>query len=159
MKFDDKWIGECRATLDCRQFGEVIHIDYLKSMHSSDSSKFDFDASREFGGDFVYELPILSPTTNLFLEYNFEKMRISESPFNNVFMVVDGVNDKGETIFYEAHELYHIRSEAFNEWKQLQMSLQLPKNNIKSFKIYIWNQGKQVFSVKNIDVRILHIQP
>jgi hypothetical protein len=159
LKFDDKWIGECRATLDCRQFGEVIHIDYLKPMHSSDSSKFDFDALREFGGDVVFELPNLSPYTNLFLEYNFEKMRISETPFDAVYMVVDGVNEQGETIFYEAHELYHIRSEAFNEWKPLQMSLQLPKDNIKSFKIYIWNQGKQVFSVKNIDVRILHIQP
>ncbi len=159
LKFDDKWIGECNATLDCRQFGEVIHIDYLKPMHSSDSSKFDFDSSREFGGDVIFELTNLPPTTNLFLEYNFEKIRISESPFNDVYMVVDGTNDQGKTVFYEAHELYHIRSEAFNEWKPLQMSLQLPKDNIKSYKIYIWNQGKHHFKVKNIDVRILHIQP
>jgi hypothetical protein len=159
LKFDDKWIGECNATLDCQQYGEVHHIDYLKPLQIPDSGEFEFDASREFGGDVVFEIPSLSPTTNLFLEYNFEKMRISESPFNDVYMVVDGTNEQGETVFYEAHELYHIRSEAFNKWKLLLMSLQLPKDNIKSYKIYIWNQGKHHFKVKNIDVRILQIQP
>jgi hypothetical protein len=159
LKFDDKWKGECKATLDGRQYGEVVHIEYLKPITNLEEPEFVFNENREFGGDVIYEIPNLDPKTQLFLEYNFEKIRFSSTPFNDVYLVVDGTNDKGETVFYEAHELYHIRSEAFNEWKPLKMSLQLSRTDIKTYKIYIWNQGRQVFNLKNIDAQIQHILP
>jgi hypothetical protein len=159
LKFDDKWIGECNATLDGRQFGKVVHTDYLRPFNEPQEPEIHFSRERAFGGDVLYILPVLDETTALFLEVNYEKYRISEEPFNEVLFVVDGLNDSEQTVYYEARPLYHIRSEAFEQWKLLNLTLQLPKNDISTFKFYIWNAGQREFKVKNIDLRIHHIKP
>lgn len=159
LKFDDEWKGECKATLDCRQFGTIIHIDYLRPVNENIEPQVDFDETREFGADIQFNTKDVNPKAHLFVEYFYDKIRNNDDTFNNVYFVVDGVNDKGETIFYEAHELYQIRSEALNEWKSLEISLQLSNVNIVSYKMYIWNQGRHSFSVKNSEVRIYQILP
>ncbi len=158
LKFDDKWKGECHAILDAQQFGKVIHTDYPRPLEDSQDDIV-FDANRAFGGDVHYYVPQLSDKTALFLEFTYEKYRMSDAQFNDVFFVVDGVNANGETVFYEAHPLYHIRSEAHLHWKPLQLTLQLPNKDIHLFKLYVWNLGQHAFKLRNLDVRIHHIQP
>jgi hypothetical protein len=159
LKWDDKYIGECDATLDIRQFGKIRDIQYLRPQNFEQEPILHFDQSKEFGGDAAYVLPELAPETHLFLEYNFTKKRISTSTFEDVFMVVVGEDKIGNQVFYEASKLYQIRSEAFNEFKPLQITLQLPKENVSVFKFYIWNKGKQEFEIKDIDIRIVQIMP
>jgi hypothetical protein len=159
LKFDDKWKGECNATLDCRQFGKVVQTDYLRPINDQLELEIHFSRDRAFGGDVHYEVPRLDETTVLFLEVKYDKYRISEEPFNEVLFVVDGINEHEETVYYEARPLYHIRSEAYQHWKSLNLTLQLPKHQVSQYKFYIWNSGQRAFKVKNIDLRIHHIRP
>lgn len=159
LKWDDKYIGECNATLDIRQFGEVTKIKYLRPKQFESEPTVFFNSDREFGADAEFIVPELNQHTHLFLEYNFKKKRISETTFNDVFLVIVGENEDGLQMFYQSCNLYHIRSEAFNEFKQLQMTLQLPKKDIVKFKFYIWNMGRQTFVLEDIDIRVQLIEP
>lgn len=159
LKWDDKYIGECNATLDIPQFGEVSATKYLRPKQFESEPSVLFDADREFGADAEFVVPKLNKHTHLFLDYNFKKKRISETIFNDVFLVIVGENKDGLQQFYQSCNLYQIRSEAFNEFKQLQMTLQLPKKDIVKFKFYIWNRGRQTFVLEDIDIRIQLIEP
>ena len=68
-------------------------------------------------------------------------------------MVIDAFRKDQNKRFYQAVALFNDRLEGKDNWAQLEFEGQV-YDNFQEFdfiKIYIWNQGKKVFEIKNIE--------
>jgi hypothetical protein len=100
------------------------------------------------------EKPLLKPRTNerLYYRVKIDKRQFEES-FGGVYLVIDAFRKDQNKRFYQAVALFNDRLEGKDNWAQLEFEGQV-YDNFQEFdfiKIYIWNQGKKVFEIKNIE--------
>lgn len=159
LKSSNEYVGECGGVHDIHQFGEVIHTDYKRPQSFEYEKEIFFDENREFGADLEYILPDNDPQTNFFLEFLYTKKREDDTPFNEVYLVTEGLNELNEQVEYRTYFLYDIRSEADHEYKSLKLEIQLKKEHIHHYKFYIWNKAGRKFKIKDLEYRIHWIKP
>ncbi|MGB0932700.1 MAG: hypothetical protein ACPGU5_00350 [Lishizhenia sp.] len=114
----------------------------------------DFGANKLFGLEANYKLN--DSAEDFYLEVDLEKKRSNYGDYRDVFLVVDGRNEKGETEVYKSYPLYNYCFEGEKEFVALRIKqiLMYEMSSVKSLKIYIWNKSKQNFIVKNAKIKL-----
>jgi hypothetical protein len=159
LKSSNDYVGECGGVHDIHQFGEIIHTDYKRHSNYYQEKEISFDETVAFGADLRYDLSAEDPHVNYFLEFLYTKKRLDDIPFNEVYMVTEGLDKDGNQVEYRSYFLYDIRSEAQNEYKSLSLEIQLKKHGIKQYHFYIWNKAGRKFLIKDLEYRIHWIKP
>jgi hypothetical protein len=80
----------------------------------------------------------------------------STSPLNHVYLVVHATDDDSDFMHYHAIPLYNDRLEGVGRWGEVSLSGQIPDhfNDFEHVKMYIWNQGKEAFQLRNVQMYI-----
>ncbi len=159
LRSSNEFVGECKGTHDVRQFGEIVHTDFKRPQNYDYEKEIHFNGDRAFGADLTYTLASEDPSTHYFLEFLYTKKRLDRTPFDEVYLVSEGLDINDEQVEYRTYSLYDIRSEAFEEFKSLSLEIQLKKEGVDHYKFYIWNKAGRDFIVKDIEYRIHWIQP
>ncbi len=78
--------------------------------------------------------------------------KVKNTPFSDVFLVIDAKDYDSEKRFYHTFELYNDQLEGKDEWKHLIFEQKLDdfKKDYDEINIYIWNKGKKEFRLKNV---------
>ncbi|MFT5601738.1 MAG: hypothetical protein ACI9N1_001986 [Flavobacteriales bacterium] len=153
LKFDPSYEGACSPRNDEYYYGATVKTTEL----TPEPKYFEFSEHEDFQMEATYSIKDIAEDHRIYLELDYSKMRLESSQFDEVFFVVDGTNEEGNTVFYTSFPLYEIRSEALNQWKEIHLGSQLPRENITSYKMYIWNKGRHTFKIKDIHYTIKHI--
>lgn len=159
LKSSNRYVGECGGTHDIHQFGAIVHTDYKRYNNYDEEKVIHFDEQKPYGAELVYPLTSTDPDINYFLEFPYTKKRLDKAPFDEVYLVTEGLDSNDQQTFYRSYFLYDIRSEADNEFKSLSLEIQLKKDNIDHYKFYIWNKGGRNFIIKDLEYRIHWIKP
>lgn len=159
LRSSNDYVGECGGTHDIHQFGKIFRTDYKRPDNYWEEPEIVFNPERSYGADLQYPIPERDAKTRIFLEVLYTKKRHEDTPFNEVYLVVEGKNAQQEQIYYRSFFLYDIRSEALNEFKDISLELQLNDPDITHYHCYIWNKGRHAFTIKNMEYRFHFIKP
>ena len=95
------------------------------------------------------------PRTNERYFYRVElDKQTQESYFEGVMLVIDAYNSDLSKRYYKTVDLFNDRYEGKNEWVKLVFEGQILDNfqEYDQVKIYIWNQGKKNFKIRNCKI-------
>ncbi|XOV65873.1 MAG: hypothetical protein ACFHU9_09575 [Fluviicola sp.] len=108
----------------------------------------------EFIQTVEYDVPRNRTNERLYFRVWLEKK--SSTPLEHVSLVVHATDNDSEFTHYHAIPLYNDRLAGINEWTTVSLSGQIPDhfNDFEKVKIYIWNQGKESFDLRNIRIFI-----
>lgn len=108
----------------------------------------------EFIQTVEYDTPANRTTERMYLRVWLEKK--SKQPLENVSLVIHATDSDSDFNHYHAIPLYNDRFAGINNWTSLSFSGQIPDhfNDFEKVKIYIWNQGKETFELRNIHIFI-----
>ncbi|GAB5417563.1 MAG: hypothetical protein Crog4KO_08350 [Crocinitomicaceae bacterium] len=131
-------------------FGERIHEAILE--YQTNTSKV--TADDEFVHSVTYKTPQNRTNERLYFRVWLDKK--SNKPLENVSLVVHAIDNDSPFTHYHAIPLYNDRLEGINDWASLSFSGQIPDhfNDFEKVKIYIWNQGKETFELRNVRIFI-----
>lgn len=143
--------GRWNFTRSCPPFGKKINDFVLL-----DQPEMIAIAPKD---EFVYtvEKSLSKPRTNERFYYNIQlEKKISESPLENVFLVIDAYNAQNDKRFYRATELFNDRKEGLKDFHPLAIEGLIPDylQEYDFIRIYIWNQGKKTLWLKNVKFTI-----
>lgn len=144
----DRW----NFTESCRPFGNLIeHFQFFD--HVSESN---FLAGKEFG--LSQSLPMKKPRTSERYYYTVRMQKKHElERFDNIYLVIDATSNNSEERSYKAVKLYNDRNEGKGEWSNELTFEGIIHDNLQQFdqvKIYIWNNSKSQFQLKNVSYEI-----
>ncbi len=131
-------------------FGERIDEAILE--YNTSTSKV--NADDEFVHAVHYKTPVNRTNERLYFRVWLDKK--SDKPLENVSLVIHTTDKDSPFTHYHAIPLYNDRLEGINEWASLSFSGQIPDhfNDFEKVKIYIWNQGKETFELRNVRIFI-----
>lgn len=108
--------------------------------------------------EFIQTVEFIPPEnrTNERLYFRVWLEKKSKKPLENVSLVIHATDNDSEFNHYHAIPLYNDKLAGINEWTNLSFSGQIPDhfNDFEHVKIYIWNQGKETFDLRNIRIFI-----
>lgn len=75
---------------------------------------------------------------------------------NDVYLVVHATDDDSDFTHYHAIPLYNDRLNGVGKWGEVSLSGQIPDhfNDFEQVKMYLWNQGRESFQLRNIQMYI-----
>lgn len=131
-------------------FGERIDeaiLAYNEEVHH-------YSESDEFIQTVEFETPKNRTNERMYFRVWLEKN--SKKPLENVSLVIHATDDDSDFTHYHAIPLYNDKLAGIKEWTDLSFSGQIPDhfNDFERVKIYIWNQGKETFDLRNIRIFI-----
>ncbi|MCR9171852.1 MAG: hypothetical protein NXI10_05130 [bacterium] len=131
-------------------FGEKVHEEIL----SWETKTIRVDKTDEFIHEVNYETPRNRTNERLYFRVWMDKK--SKKPLQNVSLVIHATDKDSDFTHYHAIPLFNDRLEGVNEWAPISFSGQIPDhfNDFEKVKIYIWNQGKETFELRNIRIFI-----
>ncbi len=148
--WDDDNFDRWRYPNSVVPFGDRIHEEIL-SYH-----KEEVHVSKE--DEFIHEVNYDTPEnrTNERLYFRVWMDKKSRKPLENVSLVIHATDNDSDFNHYHAIPLFNDRKEGINEWASISFSGQIPDhfNDFEKVKIYIWNQGKERFDLRNICIFI-----
>lgn len=144
---DNRW----NFTRSCIPFGDKIGEDLLlnqaeiKQVTSQD--------------EFIcgVEKPLHQPRSNEKFYYHVElEKQISEPKLDGVMLVIDAYTKDERKRFYRTTDLFNDRFEGFGKWIPLVFEGHIHDylQEYDFVKIYIWNQGKKNFRLRNVKITV-----
>lgn len=111
-------------------------------------------ASDEFVHSVNYSTPKNRTHERMYFRVWLDKK--SSQPLKNVSLVIHATDDDSPFTHYHAIPLHNDRLEGVREWAGISFSGQIPDhfNDFEKVKIYIWNQGKETFELRNVRIFI-----
>ena len=102
------------------------------------------------------EFTVPEKRTNERLYFRVWLDKKSTEPLDNASLVIHAIDKDSPFTHYHAVPLYNDRLGGINEWASLSFSGQIPDhfNDFEKVKIYIWNQGKQEFDLRNVRILV-----
>ncbi len=144
--------GRWNFTRSCEPFGELINSTVLfdRSSQQKITSKNEFVCSSEMSIHF--------PRTNerFYCRIELDK-KFSTPRTTGVIVVVDAYNSKDlNKRFYLANEMYNDKNDKPNSWKKFVLETLISDcfQEFDTIKIYIWNQSKKEFYIKNVKITL-----
>lgn len=119
----------------------------------NDTNQNEINPSDEFSLTSLAVLP--KPRTNERIYYQIElEKKNTEKRTEGIILVLDAYTKNDKKRYYKAIELYNDRLEGFGNWVKIEFSDQIYDNfqEFDELKVYIWNQGKKHFFIKNMKV-------
>ena len=109
--------------------------------------------------EFIYGAidSLLKPRTSERYYYRVElEKQTKEKSFEGVMLVIDAFNTDLSKRYYKTIDLFNDRLEGKKYWKKLEFEGMIHDNfqEFDNVKIYIWNQGKKRFKIRNCKIVI-----
>lgn len=141
----DRW----NYTKSCHPYGEKIDSNILVDQ----ASEFQIDSTDLFvlSGKSVLHMP---RTNERFYYRVVLDKKTSDTPLEDVMLVVDVRNLTTGESYYSATPLYNDKLEGIGEWAHVEFESLIPDNlqKLDHINIYIWNRGGKEFSVRNFKI-------
>jgi hypothetical protein len=110
-------------------------------------------AETEFINPIEFEYPKNRGKKRYYAYATLDKKLVNEQDWDGIYLVVDVYKDDQTMRYYKAMPLFADKFEAQKEWKNFIYEESLEIDFLKKYdkmKIYIWNQGKKQFRLKNL---------
>lgn len=139
--------GRWSFTQSCEPFGEVVDAKSLgehpEELHITGDMEFIYTSDIEMGYDHLDE--------RIFVTVEMDKRVNDELPLEDVFVIIDAYDSKGDIRFYFSQPLYNDKYEAKGYWKHINVSEFVQDNfsQCDRVRVYIWNKGKRDLSIRN----------
>ncbi|MBI3238918.1 MAG: hypothetical protein HYZ43_08795 [Flavobacteriia bacterium] len=139
--------GRWYFTKSCVPFGdksaEVVLVDQPTERNVLPTDEFLFTID--------YPFPVKRTNERYYLRVQLEK-QIGEKRFEGVYLIIDASSSKSTKRYYKSMELYNDREEGRNSWVTLNFESQIHDylQEYETVRVYIWNQGKQSFRLRNL---------
>lgn len=150
-KNDNRWC----FTESCTPFGELVSneliADFKNETIVTEMEPYTHTVETNIGFDHLDK--------RVYVTVEMDKM-VSEVPFNEVYVVIDGSSSVSDKRGYLTQPLFNDQYEAHNEWKHIVLSEFVQDNfaELDHLKIYLWNKSGRKFSVKNYTVTVQQYQ-
>lgn len=148
--WDDNNFGRWRYANSVVPFGERIDEAIL----SYDMETRHFSEDNEFIQTVEYAPPKNRTNERMYFRVWLDKK--SKKPLENVSLVIHATDEDSDFIHYHAIPLYNDKLAGINEWAPVSLSGQIPDhfNDFEKVTMFIWNQGKETFDLRNIRIFI-----
>ena len=137
-------------TKSCIPFGEKVESKIILA----DSSVQLISSKDEFLFTAVDTLSENRTNERYYYSVSLEK-KIDDNS-DGVLLIVDGSSFDLKNRYYKSIDLFNDRFEGKDEWKKIEFE-GIIHDNFQQFQkvaIYIWNQGKRNFKIRNIQIRL-----
>lgn len=155
LKGSNSYINKFQPIHDTQPYGKVVEsfkADYLINLTT-------FDEQKEFGPQTTIDLAgIYSESSRLFFKAYYEKKLLDKSNLDSAYLNIDAVDVNHEILASKKIHLYEIRNEGLSEFVPIDIQTNLDFEEPTSLRIYIWNEGKHKFQVKNMIFELLIIE-
>jgi hypothetical protein len=136
-------------TKSCEPYGEKIKSKELLN----DASVRFFNEKNEFIYTVLDTLAQKRTCERYYYKVSLEK-QIQDSSFDGVMLVIDATSYDLKHRFYKTVDLFNDRLEGKNHWEKLEFE-GIVHDNFQEYQkvlIYIWNQGKKKFKIRNFKI-------
>jgi hypothetical protein len=137
-------------TKSCVPFGKKVESKLILS----DASVHNISSNDEFIFTAVDTLSKNRSNERYYYTVTLDKK--IEDNIEGVLLVVDGSSFDFKSRYYKSIDLFNDRFEGQKDWKKLEFE-GIVHDNFQQFEkvaIYIWNQGKRNFKIRNIQIRV-----
>ena len=137
-------------TKSCVPFGKKVESKLILS----DASVHNINSNDEFIFTAVDTLSKNRSNERYYYTVTLDKK--IEDNIEGVLLVVDGSSFDFKSRYYKSIDLFNDRFEGQKDWKKLEFE-GIVHDNFQQFEkvaIYIWNQGKRNFKIRNIQIRV-----
>ena len=142
-------------TKSCVPFGEKIESKIILN----DITVHSITSKDEFLFTTIDTLDNKRTNERYYYKVTLEK-KIDDN-INDVLLIVDGSSFDFKSRYYKSIDLFNDRFEGQKEWKKIEFE-GIIHDNFQKFQkvsIYIWNQGRRKFKIRNIQIRIEKYKP
>lgn len=144
LKTDDAYIGCLGNEQEAVPYGARKELIEQKNWHEISVA----------GQPYLMSLEVTS-NQELFIALDAKKYSATPINYKGTFLTAQGFNADGSTKFIKTLPYYDINTESYGEWTKLHTEIVIPQASM--VRIYIWNQQKLHFMLKDISLKIFEL--
>jgi len=151
LKTDKAYVNVLGGSIDLWPYSKTPP-PLVYSYSHNDTLSFN---NAEYG--LTQKVPLNFQTNELHLKINLKRKQQTPNSSFNAFIVIQIESDKGEVKKYEAHRLNDVPTQTTGIWEDMDYEVNiisqasLPTDKVS---VYIWNQGKKNFSIKDYSLAV-----
>lgn len=146
-------VEEFRFERNCKPFGTMIA---QTKVALDESTEVVFNAEKMYGCSGLFTYPKIRGVDRFYVRCKLNKSRKEYATWNEVYLVVDGRNEEGETINYHSTPIYDYYKEAGEEAMEIELTGEVVDilQEVSSLKVYIWNKALADFTLHQVEVSV-----
>lgn len=108
---------------------------------------------------YTYQIPQqMTGTQNTYIVFNASYFEPYTNAAEASLYVVDVVDTAGKSLFYKSFKVKSLPDDLTESWRKSEIGFKLPliQKDMATIKLYIWNEGKETFYLKDLKLRFFN---